>query len=259
MAFFNTLALAKVSDFDMSRVVFDKPSVNSVPNSSLTYKRINIGYRVGDTEVSELIIPTGRLFSYGVSENTSLDTGKVNGYSMGLCLWERNTTPTPQQAAFLEVFEGIVEKVKDHVLSIKDNLGKYDLERPELKKLNPLYYKRENGKPVEGSPPTLYAKLIHSKKNDKILTIMYGPKPSRTPINPLDLINKMCHVDAAVKIESVFVGTKIALQVKLYEAEVSLQSSGMRSLLCDDVCGDTNLVADPVNDQDYDEAMDCVL
>ena len=49
----------------------------------------------------------------------------------------------------------------------------YDLESADLKKLNPLYYKKEKGKVIDGSTPTLYPKLNwvkggKDKKREKI-------------------------------------------------------------------------------------------
>ena len=50
-------------------------------------------------------------------------------------------------------------------------------------------------------------------------------------INPLDIQNKMCNAEVALKVESLFIGNKISLQVKLYEANVKLIETGMKRLL----------------------------
>ena len=109
-----------------------------------------------------------------------------------------------------------------------------DLESSDLSKLNPLYYKKNSeGEIDEGSAPTLYAKLIVSKKHgqNKIITEFFDGKTGES-YNPLDLIGKYCHMKAVVKIESLFLGSlKTSLQVKLYEAEVNLVNSGVRRLL----------------------------
>ena len=44
-------------------------------------------------------------------------------------------------------------------------------------------------------------------------------------------MGKYCFTTAAIKIESIFIGSKISLQVKLYEAVIEPQSSGMKRLL----------------------------
>ena len=99
----------------------------------------------------------------------------------------------------------------------------------DLKKLNPLYWKKDKGKIVEGTGPTLYAKLISSKKHNKILSMFFNMDGDS--IDPLSLLGKYCYSKAAVKIESIFIGNKISLQVKLYEAEIELMDSGMKPLM----------------------------
>ena len=44
-------------------------------------------------------------------------------------------------------------------------------------------------------------------------------------------MGKYCYTKAAVKIESIFIGSKISLQVKLYEAVIEPTAAGMRRLL----------------------------
>ena len=50
-------------------------------------------------------------------------------------------------------------------------------------------------------------------------------------IDPMILMNKPCYATAAIKIESIFIGAKISLQVKVYEAEVKMIDNAPRRLL----------------------------
>ena len=50
-------------------------------------------------------------------------------------------------------------------------------------------------------------------------------------VDALSLLGKYCHAKGAVKIESIFIGNKISMQVKLYECEVKLMETGMKRLL----------------------------
>ena len=52
-----------------------------------------------------------------------------------------------------------------------------------------------------------------------------------TSIDALSLIGKYCFAKCAIKIESIFIGNKICLQVKLYECEVKPMDSGVKRLL----------------------------
>ena len=227
--------LSNPETYDVNKMVFSKAIKGAAKTGEgepqIKFSRIMINTQNDDGSIGELVFPTTELFSFGVSTNTSQDTGKVNGYSLPLCLWNKDA-PTAREKAFSSKLEDVVEKCKDHLLlaSTKDETEKYDLERSELKKLNSfIYWKRDKGKIVEGTGPTLYPKLIESKKNNKILTAFFDQNGN--DIDPLSLIGKFCWSKAAIKIESIFVGAKIALQVKVYESEIRLIESGVRRLL----------------------------
>ena len=159
-----------------------------------------------------------------------MNSGEVNGYTMPLCLWNKDGA-TEEEKTFTDVFNEVVEFIKDYVIENKNDIEKYDLEKGDLKKFNPLYWKREKGKIVEGRGPTLYSKLLVSKKEKRIMTTFYDADTQEEIEDPMDLLKKYCWVDAAIKIESIFIGTKISLQVKLYEASVKLLSTGPKRLL----------------------------
>jgi hypothetical protein len=230
--------LISANNYDTSLMDFSAPQQGSIPGGgpSISFSRINISTRNSDGSVGELVIPTGRLFSFGVSENVSPDTGKVNGWTMPLCLWNKDGA-TPDEMAWSNTFDKIVERCVSHILDNKEELDKLDLEKSDFKKFNPLYWRKEkkmvNGKaqmlPVEGTGPTLYSKLIYSKKNEKFVTNFFDINDQ--PIDPLDMLGKYCYSTAAIKIESIFIGNKISLQVKLYEAVVEPVQSGMKRLL----------------------------
>ena len=154
--------LISADSYDTSRMRFSEPIEGSIPDSVISYKRVNISTVNDDGSIGELVIPTEELYSYGVSENKNMQTGNVDGYVFPLVLYNKNGA-SESEKAFVNTFNNIVEKCKDYLIDNKDDLGQYDLERNDLKKLNPIYYKRDKGKIVEGSPPTLYAKLIVKK------------------------------------------------------------------------------------------------
>jgi hypothetical protein len=222
--------LTSASGYDVKRMIFSEPQSGSIPNSKplITYKRIVISTKNEDGSVGDLIFPTSRLFSFGVSENLDMNTKKVNGYVMPLCLWNRDGA-TQEESDWVETFNHAIEACKEHLISNREAIKQWDLTKNDLKKLNPLYYKRIEGKIVEGSGPTLYAKLIVSKKQEKIVTQFFDTEGNS--VNPLDLMGKYCYVNGAVKFESIFIGSKITLQIKLYEAEVKMMDTGMKRLL----------------------------
>ena len=209
-------------------MIFGKPKEGSIPNSTVVFKRVPIGTRNPDGTTGELVIPTERVYSFGPSANVGL-SGQPDGYSLSLCLHHRDG-PTQREKEWVETFNHIVENIKTYLITNRDLVGKYELEMTDLKKLNPLYYKREKGKVVEGSGPVLYPKLLQKKKGTDVITTPFCNEKGED-IDPMTILNKACYVTAAVKIESIFIGAKISLQVKVYEAEVKMIDNSVKRLL----------------------------
>jgi hypothetical protein len=112
----------------------------------------------------------------------------------------------------------------------KDEIERYDLDMSDLKNFNPLYWKKEKGKIVEGSGPVIYIKLIMSKKTEKIST-MFINEDTNEEMSPYDIMNRYCFVKGAFKFESIFIGNKISLQLKLYEVLVKPMDMEKKTLL----------------------------
>jgi hypothetical protein len=241
----NNTQLTSADGYDTKRMVFGDFIPGSIPNSTpaINYKRIPISTLNPDGTTGDLVLPTSELFSFGVSENKDPTTQKVNGHVLPLCLWSRDGA-TPEEETWTNAFNAIVEKCKDHVIENREELEQYELTRNDLKKFNPLYWKKEKGKIVEGRGPTLYAKLIEVKpkrtkgkhhegeekeNKPKILSMFFDEQDES--LDPLTLLGKYCFVKGAIKIESIFIGSKISLQVKVYEATVRLMASGMPRLM----------------------------
>jgi len=254
--------LTQAIGINTDNIVFSKPIVSSIANSSnMTYKRVLISMKNPDGTTGDLVIPTERLFSFGV--NTRNPEGDVkDGYQMSIAMHNRDT-PTERELKWIESFNAIVDKCKDYLVDIRDDLGLYDLTKEDslLKNCNPLKYKKERGKIVPGLSPILGVKLIARK--GEIVSLFHDDQGNK--IEPLDLFKKYCHVRAALKFESIFIGTKlIAIQVKLYEAQVRLIDNGIKSLLAPCVTAPKPVVvventkSSPLlgNDSDYDSDCD---
>jgi len=224
--------LTNCADLDVSSIIFSKPETKSIPNTPISYKRVNILYKNSDGSVGDLIIPTENLFSFGVQENTDMASNKITGYSIPLCLWNR-AGATDAEEQFISTFESIVDHCHSHLLeeSTKDALEKYDLDESDLKKFNPVYRKRDKGKIVEGKSPCLYPKLIVSKKDGDITINSFFVDGDGNDLDPMNLIGKRMNCTCSLKVESIFVGRTISLQVKVYECVAEMLDGGMKRLL----------------------------
>lgn len=227
MSFDNT-QLTSAFGFDVNNIRFRKPVDGSILNDTVKFKRIAIGTRNPDGTLGELVIPTLPVYSFGLSENVNPQTSKTDGYSLSLCLYSKDN-PTDEQKKWVETFNAIVDHIKQYLLDHKDDIEKYELEPADLKKFNPLYYKKDKGKIVEGTGPTLYAKVMQNKKND-LITTPFCDENGRD-IDPLSILGKRCYATAAIKFEGIFIGARISLQVKVYEAKIKLIDSAPRRFL----------------------------
>lgn len=241
----NEPQLTSAIGYDTKNMIFEEPVTGEIPDSvpKIKFRRIPIKTRYQDGSVGDLIFPSAEApntnFSYGVSENTSQETGKVNGWVYPICLYTRDGA-TEYEKKWVETFNAVCEVCKDHLVENKEEIDQFDLTHADLKKLNPLWWKKEKvmdektGKPkqqvVPGTGPVLYAKLIHSKKQDKIMSQFYDLDTGAS-IDPMELLGKYCQGRSAIKIESIFIGNKISLQVKLYEQDAKILSTGMPRLL----------------------------
>jgi hypothetical protein len=219
MSFSDNTQLTSAIGFTGKNIVFGQPQENNITlgdGKKIKFFRIPVGVKNPDGTHGELVFPTEKVFSFGVQENKN-DTGRVDGYSVALCMWDRDGA-TEAQLKWLEGFNKAIDSCKEHILEVKDEVEKYDLDEAELKRFNPLYWKREKGKVVEGRGPTLYPKLLVSRKENppKILTSFEDNNGE--DMDALSLMGKWCWMTAAVKIESIFVGARVSPQVKLYEA-----------------------------------------
>jgi len=267
--------LTTAENIKLENITFSKPIKGNI--GSVSTQRILIGYKNPDGTEGELVIPTERVFSYGVGENFSMDIlppdvdssvkPPVVGYSLPLILWSQNT-PTTKAKEWTDTYDRIIERCIDHLLQEKNEIGQYELERKELTKqkggLNNLYWKREEikdekgrvtgRKVVDGTGPTLYAKMMYSKNTGKFMSSLYNLDGFK--LNPMDYVQKRCYVTAAVKIESIFIGKNMSLQVKIYEANIEPIDSTTRRLLPSPskiVSVVTNSLSLPMKDDDENE------
>jgi len=243
--------LTPVEDFKTDNILFSKPEIGNIPGQKISFKRIRIAIQNRDNTVGDFILSTPEyLHSFGLQEAQSMDSGKLNGYVLPICLWSRNG-PKDSEKRFTDVFTEVSEFCKKYLIEHREEIEKYDLDFSDLKKFNPLFWKTEKGKIVEGRGPMLYCKVLMNKKNNKINTI-FVDEDTNQEIDPFTIMNKPCHVTAAIKIESIFVGNKISLQVKLYEVVVKQIDNTMRGLLRPNASKREEIMVEKVSNNPYE-------
>lgn len=237
--------------FDASRVVFDDPVAESIPGQPGTNYRINLGYKNPDNTEGFLILGFDTCYCFGISENVDLNSKALNGYNAAISLYDINGA-TPKQQKTVEALQEIIQQCKKNILkdSTQEAMGKIDdddkILESDLRKINLIFWKKENGKPNPEMGGTIYPKLIWSKArtdaktnkqiSSKMMTRFYNEDDvdedgNPIEVNPLDYVGKRFQITPAIKIESIFIGAKISIQAKVYEAFVKETESGPKRLL----------------------------
>ena len=231
--------LMNYSDVEVEDIRFGKVEVGKVPGRNMFYKRIPITITHGDDLYGSLFIKTEQCFSFGAQENVNPDTGKVNGWTLPIVMYNKNGA-TEEQSKWVEKFNEIVERCKDYVMENKKEVDRYNLERPQLNKIGGCMWWSKNGGIVdEKRGPTLYRKLIVGKSQAqkrydtkfRAVSDLLGQNDAGVDIGKEELMD-YCNVIAVIKIESIYVGGgKISLQVKVSEALVEIQRRGVGNFL----------------------------
>jgi hypothetical protein len=214
--------LSDFQNFDYDSVIFYKPETINLSDSQNVFRKIKICVKNRDGTFGDLVFSAPKnLFSFGIQELRD-SHGSVSGYIMPISLW-RKKEPTPEETNFIRVLQDIIDMSHDQV-------HKYISEDVDTKRFSPLSFKKtDESLGEEKKSPILYTKLIYNKKDQKISTLFIDEN-SNLEVSPVGILNKKCYVTGAIKIESIFLGDKVTLQIKLYEAIVRVMKQGKRLL-----------------------------
>ena len=215
------MQLTSIQDFTPQSIIFKEAKEYKVKDSKIKYKRIPIETVYHNGNKGPLVIETPFLFSFGVTEKKDQSTNKLVGYSIPVCLWEKDSNPNLKEEQFYKFICKIKEICQQH---LEDEYG------PEIASSlsDLLYYKQieytdKKGKKKtrkdSSAAPVLYAKLIYSDKLKKILSLfnVKGKKKG----NPFNYLNQYCNVKMALVIEGIFMSkTVTSLQIKVHECYI---------------------------------------
>lgn len=260
------LKALKPEDFDENSMIFEETKEGSIGTGkqAVKFKRVPLKYRMKDGKIVPLIIGTGALFSYGVMENTSIETKKVTGYSLALYLptdkkEEKKDDPskekkdkdkakdpkkpgTPLEDALIRArkrcvaymienaddldLEGFTEATADIILPSLINVPK-EKTKKHIKRLFPhlMWYG-----PSDKGPEKMLTKF------QKVISFgmpAVGDQPPEPPkLEPLDPKTCIgaCKAIAALQLDNIFIGAKVkSLQMKCPQALIMDDGSATAS------------------------------
>ena len=206
----------------VENIIFKEAKEYKVKDSKIKYKRIPIEVKYPNGKKGSFIIETPLLFSFGVNEKKNQETGKLVGYSIPICLWNKDSEPNTQEKAFFDVINNVMGICRLHL----ESENGADLSSSLS---SPFYYKQVEYTDKKGKKKTkidpsaaavLYAKLIYSEKSKKILSLF--KTKGKENLNPFKYLDQYCHVRMALIIEGIqFISkTVTSLQIKVQECYV---------------------------------------
>ena len=212
------MQLTSYDNLTKNKIIFNDAKEYKVKDSSIKYKRIKIETVYPNGKKGDLVIETPLLFCFGVNENKDQNTNKLVGYSIPVCLWEKDGSPSSPEKQFYDFLCKLTEVCREEL----ENEHGADLVSSMSE---PLYYKqveytekkgKKKTKRVSSAAPVLYAKLIYSEKAKKILSLFRTK--GKQKVNPFNYLNQYCHVKMALFIEGIFISkTVTSLQIKVHE------------------------------------------
>ena len=215
------MELSSYKNITKENIIFNNSKDYKVKDSNLSYKRIPIEIKYPNNKKGPLVVETPFLFSFGVSENIDKKSGKLNGYSIPVCLWSKDSKPNDKEKEFFDIINNLKTLSQKH---LDDKYGSDEIQSLSL----PLYFKKieytdkkgkKKTKVDESSAPILYTKLIYSEKTKKFLSLFKGKKGC--DLNPFKYIDYNCCVKLALIFEGIFISdTTTSLQIKVHECYV---------------------------------------
>ena len=94
------MQLASIQSLSPEDIIFKEAKDSKVKDTNIKYKRIPIEVKYPDGTKGPLVIETPFLFSFGINEKKDQNTNKLVGYSLPVCLWEKDSSPNLQQEQF---------------------------------------------------------------------------------------------------------------------------------------------------------------
>ena len=237
--------LIDLDSYDLSNIHFDTPQEMEIQqgNKTIKYYKINIGNKT-KAGVGEFVFNIPFMcHSFGVEEFQN-ESGKATNHSVSLSMVDMNS-PTEEQLNVVKKFTAFIDKLKDHLISVKKEIKKPTLDKSDLKTFNPMKQSvDEDGQP-KGSAwyfsPKLMERKIYNKEDPSDVQIkietqffledQFDANGNPVEISPLEFAGKKhFKFRGAIKIDNIYIGSKISLQCKVYDGVVAQVSKERKRL-----------------------------
>jgi len=211
---YREFVMDKFTVFNATDLFKKKPSlINKIPTEYyhilLTKKWVkdNLSEKYLKAMTSEyrpLVFPSEEVFSFGLSRNT-LDTSGVS-YQISLFLYDR-TDLRDEDVKWTAKYEELATMCREY---LKKTDGKKL--KGQIDAMKGLSWKGNEIGDADG--PKLYPKIIYNQKKEEFITV-FKDEMDETIEDPTTILDKRGRIKVALRFESIFIGSNVALQVRV--------------------------------------------
>jgi hypothetical protein len=159
-------------------------------------------------EYSPLVFASDEVFSFGVSRNTLDDR---ESYQISLCLYDRDN-PKDEQIKWAAKYEELAVVCRDYLKK-----SEFKKQKGNIESMKGLSWKGNEVGDPDG--PKLYPKVMYHQNKGEFITV-FTDSDDQIIEDPKTVLDKRCKIQVALRFESIFIGSKIALQVRVNDVYV---------------------------------------
>lgn len=109
------MQLTYLANLRRQNIIFKEPKEYQLKNCKLKDQRIKIGTNFLDSKKGQLVIETLFLFSFGIDERLNQETNQLAGYSMPVCLWQREEEPALEEKKFFDGMNNLLSICRNYL------------------------------------------------------------------------------------------------------------------------------------------------
>lgn len=217
-------SLTDLANFDCADLVFSSVNKNVSSNGKSPWSNIHISRTFPDGSQGPLIIylPQNRkTFGIFTKEFGSERTASPDMWRILISL-QSGSEPTVEEQGFIDGFERLLDAIKKHLISVRGEIGRHDLDMADLKKIAQSSYKWSiddaTGMKDTSRGPVMKPRLMYNKRSKTFkTTIVDGNTWKR--IKPENLVNSRGNlISTVLEIPYIYIGMNMSLQTRLRDA-----------------------------------------
>ena len=157
-----------------------------------------------------LVFPSEEVFSFGAARNM-LDTSSIS-YQISLCLYDREN-PKDNEVKWAAKYEELANVCREHLKTTE-----FKKLKGQIDSMKGLSWKANEIGDADG--PKLYPKIMYNHKKEEFITV-FMDETDEIIEDPKTILDKRGRIKVALRFESIFIGSKVALQVRVNDVLIT--------------------------------------